>query len=258
VLVPLLLLLSIILLSFAAPLLAPYDPLRSVDGEELQQPSFEHLFGTDWAGRDVFARVVYGGRATLTSATLAVMLSIFPGVLVGLLSGWNVGSIADRVISTLLDAVLAFPGLLLALTIITLIGTGPVPVAIAVGLTGFAPCARFTRASTIIVRQLPHIEAAYAIGAKPYHILLRHILPNIVTTLIGFAVVMLGWAIINAATLNFLGFGGDPASPEWGAMLAESRLTFRIAVWASLAPGLAITLTLLAVNLLADELTHRD
>ncbi|MEP7286081.1 MAG: ABC transporter permease [Chloroflexota bacterium] len=254
---PLLALAFIIALGVAAPAIAPYDPLFGETGQELKPPSTRYALGTDWAGRDVLSRVLYGGRLTLGTALISVALAIIPGLIVGILAGY-IGSWLDQVIVAVLDALLAFPGLLIALSIVALMGNGSLQVAVAVGLAGFPAYARVTRAAALATRTQPYIEAARATGVTPLRLLVFHLLPNMLSTLIAFGTVTLSWAILNAATLNFLGFGGDPSLPEWGALLAEGRQTFRVAPWATLAPGVAIMLTLLAVNLLSDALTHRN
>lgn len=248
------LLILIVLISLLAPWLAPYDPLDAPTGAELQPLSPAHVLGTDLIGRDVFSRVLYGGSRTLTVAALALALSVLPGLALGAVAGY-LGGPADRAITILLDALLAFPGLLLALTLIAIFGNGLAQVALAVGLSGMPAYARVVRAATREAQSRPFVEAARSLGARPRRILLRHILPNVAGPLLAFATAVLAWAILNAATLNFLGFGGDPAAPEWGLMLAEGRQVYRVAPWTVAAPGLAIMLTLLAVNALADALS---
>jgi ABC-type dipeptide/oligopeptide/nickel transport system permease subunit len=239
-------------ISLLAPLIAPYDPLDEA-GQTLEVPSTAHPFGTDLIGRDVFSRVLYGGGRTLLIAALALLLSVLPGLIIGLVAGYN-GGWPDALIGALVDGLLAIPSLLIALSVVAITGNGPAQVALAVGISGWPTYTRVTRAATRAVRGLPFVEAARSIGAPPGHILRWHVLPNIAQPLIGFATVTLGWAIMSAATLNFLGFGGDPASPEWGAMLADGRQVYRIAPWVALAPGLAIVLTLFVVNRLADTI----
>ncbi len=247
----------IVAVSALAPWIAPHDPLHAETGEELKPPSVRFPLGTDLLGRDVYSRLLYGGRSTLSAAALALVLAVGPGLLLGIVGGYVGGSL-DHAISALLNALLAFPSLLLALSVVAIVGSGPIQVAIAVGLAGIAPYARVVRAATLAVRTRLFVEAARSTGATASHILLYHVAPNLVNTLVGFGTVILSWAILNAATLNFLGFGGDPAQPEWGSMLAESRQAFRVAPWAAIVPGVAIMITLLAVNLVADTITRRE
>jgi peptide/nickel transport system permease protein len=247
----------IVILSVLAPWIAPHDPLHAETGDELKPPSAIHPFGTDLLGRDVYSRVLYGGRSTLSVAGLALALAVLPGLVIGLIAGYTTGMI-DEIVTVVLDALLAFPALLLALTIVAIVGGGPLQVGVAVGLAGIPPYARVVRAAALSVRAQPFVEAARAIGAMPGHIVIYHVAPNLANTLVGFATVILSWAILNAATLNFLGFGGDPSVPEWGSMLASSRQAFRVAPWAAIAPGVAIMVTLFAVNLVADTLTRHS
>ncbi len=242
--------------SLFAPWIVPHDPLYAETGKELRSPSPEYPFGTDLLGRDVYSRVLEGGRQTLSVALLALVLTVAPGLLLGLVAGYA-GGLVDQVIGALLDALLAFPALLLALSIVASLGNGPPQIGIAVGLAGMPSYARVARAATLSIRTRPFVDAAQALGARPARILFYHILPNVMPTLVGFATVILSWAILNAATLSFLGFGGDPSTPEWGSMLAEGRDAFRAAPWAVIAPGLAIMVTLLVVNLFADTLAQQ-
>jgi ABC-type dipeptide/oligopeptide/nickel transport system permease subunit len=251
-----LVLIVIIVLSLLAPWIAPHDPLYA-GYVALRPPSLQFIFGTDLLGRDVFSRVLHGGRWTLSVAALALILSVIPGLALGLLAGYA-GGIVDQGIGVLLNALLAFPNLLVALSIIAILGNGPLQVAVAVGLAGIAPYARVARAAALSVRSRPFVEAARALGARPLRILLIYLLPNMAGTLTAFATVILSWAILSAATLNFLGFGGNPAIPEWGAMLAEGRQAIRVAPWAVIAPGVAITLTVLTVTLFADTLAKQE
>jgi peptide/nickel transport system permease protein len=247
----------IVAVSLFAPWIAPRDPLYAETGEELKPPSTQHLLGTDLLGRDVYSRVLHGGRSTLSVAAIALTLAVAPGLLLGIVTGY-VGGLLDHAVNALLDSLLAFPPLLLALSIVAIAGSGPLQVGIAVGLAGMPSYTRVARATTLSVRTRPFVDAARAIGAPPIHILIYHVAPNMLNTLVGFATVILSWAILNAATLNFLGFGGNPAMPEWGSMLTEGRQAFRAAPWAAIAPGLAIMVTLLAVNLFADAFARRE
>lgn len=255
-LTPLLLLAAIALITLLAPALAPRDP-RSADSPALLPPSKEHPFGTDTLGRDVFSRTLWGGRQTLGIALLGTGIAVLPGLLVGALAGFF-GGWTDRLLTATIDTLLAFPSLLLALTLIALTGSGPAQVALAVGLAGLPAYARVTRAAVIAARGQPYIEAAQAIGARPLRVLLRHALPNTREPLLGFAAVSFSWAVINGAGLVFLGFGGDPATPDWGAMLNEGRAAFRTAPWIALLPGALITLTAYAVHRLADAWGARE
>lgn len=248
-------LIGVILISLGAPLIAPHDPLHAESGAELHPPSAEYPFGTDLLGRDVLSRLLFGGRQTLGMAGLALTFSVVPGLLIGLAAGYF-GGWTDRLLSVLLNALLALPGLLLALTMIAVIGNGLVQIALAVGLAGLPPYARLVRTATRGVRVQSYVGAAQSLGANPLWIMRYHVLPNIAGSLLSFGAVTLSWAILNGAALAFLGFGGDPSAPDWGVMLADGRQVLRVAPWVSLAPGILITLTVFAVNRVAARLSR--
>jgi peptide/nickel transport system permease protein len=243
----------IVMSAVLAPWLTSHDPREAVPREQLEPPSGQHIFGTDLLGRDVFSRVLYGGRRTLGVALLTAGVTLVPGLTIGLLAGYT-GRWVDTALMTLMDALLAFPSLLMALALIALFGSGRLQIVGAVGIAGIPAYARVTRAAVLEARALPFIEAARAIGARPEGILRRHILPAIAPPLLAFAGVTLSWAILNSAALTFLGYGGDISAPDWGVMLADGRQTFRTAPWAVIAPGVALSLTVFAINLLAGSL----
>lgn len=249
--VPVMILGIVAVITLAAPLLNLPDPRTAVAEAHLRPPSLEHPFGTDALGRDVLSRTLWGGQQTLLVALLGAGIAILPGLVLGVMAGYNQGW-TDRLLMAGMDILLAFPNLLLGLATIALIGPGRFSIALAVGLAGLPAYARVARAAVLMVRSAPYIDAAHAIGVPPGQILLFHILPNIRESLFSFAGVSLSWAILNGAALAFLGFGGDPAIPDWGAMLNEGRAVFRLAPWIALPPGIAITLTIFAANRLAD------
>jgi len=249
---PLCVLLSIVVLTFLAPVIAPADPMRTDAAIQLQSPGRAHWLGTDLLGRDVLSRVLYGGQRTLLIAALGTLLAIVPGTLVGLVAG-IVGSKLDTVVVTVLNALMAFPGLMLGLVIVTVLGGGIFPLAMATGFAQAAPYARITRSAVIAVRSMGYVEAAEAAGANRLHITRHHILPNVQMMLLAYAGVVFSYSILNSAALSFLGLGGEPGVPEWGVMLAEGRTAFRAAPWIGFAPGVAITVTVWAVNRLADK-----
>ena len=248
------LLLAIIGLTLAAPSLAPYDPIATAPANQLQPPSLSHPAGTDLFGRDVWSRVLWGGRLSLGAGALTVALAVLPGSLLGLLSGYAGGRL-DSFLMRIVDVLLAFPSLLLALAIVALLGPGLVSVALAVGLAGIPRFARLVRAGASEVGSEPFIEAARVIGCRPERILLRHVAPNVREIIIPLAALEFGYALLNISALSFLGLGAQPPTPEWGAMLAEGRALLRHAPWISTAPGLAITLSVLSFNLLGDALS---
>lgn len=239
-----------------APWVAPYDPMQTAPDQTMQPPGVEHPFGTDAFGRDVFSRLLYGGQRTLAITILATATTVLTGLCLGLVAvaagGWF-----ERVVLSFINALLAFPSLLLALIILTLLGTGAVPLALAAGLSQVGAYARIARSAVIAVRPALYIEAALVMGADSRHIFLRHILPNIQPTITAYTGVMFSYNLLNSAALSFLGLGGAPGVPDWGVILAEGRAVLRAAPWISLAPGIAITLVVMAVNHLVSGVNRR-
>lgn len=246
-------LMLVVLLSLAAPLVAPDDPMAVDVAVQLQPPTLAHLAGTDLFGRDVLSRLLHGGRLTLSIALLAMVVAMLPGVSLGMLAGFYEGW-PDALISRLTDVLLTIPYLLLALGVVALLGPGPANVALGIGLAGIAGTVRVVRAAVVGVRRRPFVLAARAIGCTNRRTLLRHILPNVAGPILVVTTLQLGWAILNIAALNFLGVGTRPGVPEWGAMLNEGRGFIRQAPWIAAAPGTLLTLTVLSVNLVGDGL----
>jgi peptide/nickel transport system permease protein len=247
---------AVVLLSVLAPWLATHNPREANTAAQFQSPSARYLFGTDLLGRDVFSRVLYGGRRTLGVALLTLGVTLLPGIVIGLAAGYA-GRWIDGSLMTLMDALLAFPSLLLALSLVALLGNGMVQIALAVGIAGIPGYTRVTRAAVLEARVKPFVEGARAIGVRPQGILWRYILPTITPPLLAFAGVTLSWALLNSAALMFLGYGGDISAPDWGVMLADGRQVFRIAPWVAIAPGVALSLTVFGINLLASGLNRR-
>ncbi|MCX8068594.1 MAG: ABC transporter permease [Anaerolineae bacterium] len=248
-------LLWLLLVAFGAllaPQLAPPSTLAADPSRVLLPPGPGHPLGTDPLGRDILARLLWGGRWTLTMGLSAMALAIGIGLPVGLLAG-SAGGWVDRILMRLIDAWLAFPYLMLAMAVVAILGRGFSSVVIAIALAAVAPYTRVVRSVTMEVRAQPYIEAARAIGASPLRIVVQHILPNAAPALVAFAGAQLGWVLLNGAALNFLGLGAAPGTPEWGAMLAEGRAYLRDAPWAATLPGLTLTLTVLSINLLAEH-----
>lgn len=247
----------IIGLTLAAPLLAPYAPERAI-GRPLQAPSIASLFGTDGIGRDTFTRTVWGARRTLSAAAGAVTVAMITGVTVGLLLTTFRGHLIGAVLELATDALAALPGLLIPFAIVALTGTGATQVAFAVGVGLLPYTIRLIAAQAHAVSISPYIEAARSLGGRERHIVIRHILPALVPTLINLMAVNTGWAILNGASLHFLGLGGDPSVPEWGSMIAESRLTIRLSVYPLLAPALCLVMLLFLMYSIADGYTNRS
>jgi peptide/nickel transport system permease protein len=236
-----------------APILAPAGPLAVDPRHALAPPGSGNMLGTDFLGRDILTRLLWGGRWTLRMGAVAVAVAVGLGLPVGLAAG-SLGGRADAALMRWVDAMLAFPGLLLAMVTVAVLGAGIASVAVAIGLAAAPPYARVIRSTALEVREQPYIEAARAVGCSLWRIAVRHILPNVAPSLIAFAATQLGWILLNGAALNFLGLGAPPGTPEWGMMLVDGRGYLRDAPWASVFPGLALTLTVLAVNLVGDEL----
>lgn len=234
-------------------LLAPGDPLGGTPADNLQPPSAAHWFGTDQLGRDLYTRVVHGTALTVSASAIAVAVGVVVGSLVGLVSGF-VGGRTDAVLMRVTDVLLAVPGLLLSLAVITALGFGTVNVAIAVGIASVASVARVLRAEVLRIRTAAYVEAARASGNGWTAVLLRHVLPNALGPVIVLAVLEFGTAILAVSALSFLGYGAPPPAPEWGALVSSGRDYLRGAWWLTTLPGLTIAVTVLAANRLSRGL----
>lgn len=246
-----------LLVIWLAPALSPYDPLTTDTPAQLQPPSAAHWLGTDSLGRDVLSRLLYGGRQTLVMAFGATLIALIPGVLMGVLGGLWDGWV-DALLVWLANALLALPGLIVALIVLTLLGRGIVPLVVAVAISQIAPVAFMVRAAVRSVRHRDYVAVAVSLGATRFGLLIRHIWPNIWGNVLAYAAVTFAYCVLNGAALSFLGLGGEPSLPEWGTMLAEGRQVFRVAPWVGVGPGLAISLTVWGMNRLADTLTQNQ
>jgi ABC-type dipeptide/oligopeptide/nickel transport system permease subunit len=241
------------LLTLLAPVLSPFDPTEAALERVLQRPSSAHLLGTDWLGRDLLTRVLYGARVSFLIGVLAVGLSAAIGVPVGLASGYY-GGLVDIAVQRAVDLALAFPGFLLALTLISVLGVGVLNVVVSVGLATAPIYVRLVRGVALSVKAQTYVEAARAVGAPTKRLMARHVLPNCLAPVIVQSTLQLGTAILTAAGLGFLGLGVRPPTPEWGTMLGEGQ-TYLFSSWyIATFPGLAIFLTVMAFNLLGDGL----
>lgn len=243
----------IIILSLIAPIIAPYDPLDQRLDERLQPPSSKHLMGTDKLGRDIFSRVLYGGRISLFIAVSSVVLATLIGMLIGLIAGYLGGRI-DDLLMRITDMFMAFPSLILALAIAAMLKPGMFNVITAISLSSWPQYARMARAITIQVKNEPYIEAAVSMGASNTRILIGHIIPMVIPQVMIQGMINLGGAILTAAGLGFLGFGVPPPTPEWGLMVSEGRDLIQSHWWISTFPGLMIFLSVVGFNLLGDQL----
>lgn len=245
--------LLIALVAVLAPVIAPYDPIQIDPAHYLYSPGIPYLFGTDQYGRDIFSRIVFGARISLVIGLISVSIASTLGVTAGLISGYY-GGWVDSLIMRVIDVMLAFPGILLALAIVSMLGPSLVNLMIAVGISSIPTYARLTRGSVLSARTELYVDAARVVGVPDRIILVRHILPNVIAPVIVAATLGIGAAILWAAALSFLGLGSQPPTPEWGRMLSEGRQYLREQWWISTFPGLAIMLTVLAMNMLGDGL----
>lgn len=254
--------LVVILLFFAAallaPLLSPYDPLAQDLNRRLQGPSSAHPLGTDDFGRDILSRVMYGARISLTVGFMSVGIAVIGGLLLGLVAGFYTtgrwGRMIDIIIMRTSDILLAFPAVLLAIAIVTAFGPGLRNAMLAIAIIYLPRFIRIVRAAILVEKEHTYIEAGQALGMSHRRLLLRHLLPNVMSPVIVQATLGLAEAIIEAAALSFLGLGATPPTPEWGAMLSEGRSYLRLAPWVTFFPGMAIFLIVVSFNLLGDGL----
>ncbi|CAI0953798.1 Glutathione transport system permease protein gsiD [Serratia rubidaea] len=237
-----------------APWLAPYDAENYFDYDRLNEgPSLVHWLGVDSLGRDIFSRVLIGTRISLAAGVFSVLVGGAIGTLLGLLAGYYEGW-WDRIVMRISDVLFAFPGILLAIGVVAVMGSGMTNVIVAVAIFSIPAFARLVRGNTLVLKRLTYIESARSIGASDWTILLRHILPGTLSSIVVYFTMRIGTSIITAASLSFLGLGAQPPTPEWGAMLNEARADMVIAPHVAIFPSLAIFLTVLAFNLLGDGL----
>ncbi len=244
------------LTALLAPWLSPCNPMKTHLGEALDSPDREHIFGQDPLGRDVFSRVVYGARISVTVGLTTVSISMAVGILLGFLAGYY-GGILDEGIMRVVDVVLAFPGILLAIALTAVLGPSLRNVILALCVTGWVGYARIVRAQVLSIREAEFVQAARALGVRDGRMLRRHILPNILSPVIVEATFGVAGAVLGEAGLSFLGLGTQPPQPSWGSMLNEGRQFLFVAPHLTLAPGLAIMTVVLGLNFLGDGLRDR-
>jgi len=247
------LLVAIVLLAVLAPAISPYDPIKTNQRAPLASPSTTHPMGTDRFGRDILARVLWGGRLSLSVGVVSVGIAACAGVMLGLASGYY-GRRVDIAIMRFVDLLLAFPGILLALAIVATLGSSLRNLMIAVGIASIPEYVRITRGTVLSLMEQEFVLAARVVGCRDHAIILRHILPNVTAPLIVLATLGIAGAIITGSALSFLGLGIRPPVPEWGNMLAEGREFLQHAWWVAFFPGLAIMLAVFSINLLGDGL----
>lgn len=247
-----LIILGLLLVTLIAPLLAPYDPLaQELQTKRLTPPSSEHLFGTDQLGRDIFSRVIWGSRISLRIAIIVALIAGPTGLVLGIISGFFGGKI-DEILMRLTDMFLAFPKLILAMAVASALGPNLNNAILAIAVASWPAYARLARGETLVIREHDFIEAVRALGANNFRILLRHVLPVCLPTVIVRVSLDMGGIILTAAGLGFIGFGAQPPTPEWGIMVSDGRSFLHEQWWVSTFPGIAILIVVLGFNLLGD------
>jgi peptide/nickel transport system permease protein len=243
----------VLLVAVVGPSLAPCDPLKPAPLERLQGSSEKHWFGTDSLGRDIFSRVIYGARISILIGLISVSISLVPGTVLGLMAGYFGGRL-DSLIMRLMDMLLAFPAILLAIFITAILEPNLTNTMIAVGIVYIPHYARIVRSSVLSLKEQLFVQAIGHLGGSHFRILARHILPNAMPPIIVYATLCMGTAVLQAAALGFLGLGAQPPQPEWGAMLSEGRQYIQIAPHVAAFPGAAILVLVLGFNLFGDGL----
>lgn len=254
----------LILIAIFAPLIAPYDPTQLLKSETRRDPPCihlfgcpkeepQHLFGIDGNSRDLFSRVLFGSRLSLQVGLVTMGFAILIGTVIGAFAAYAGGTI-DNILMRIMDVVMAFPSLLLAITIVSVLGTGLINALLAIGIVSIPRFARLVRSTVLTVKELEYVQASKALGGSSMHILFKRILPNAITPLIVQGTLGIATAILDAAALSFLGLGAEPPRPEWGLMLGEEKNSIFSAPHLVIFPGIAIMLTVLAFNLLGDGL----
>ncbi len=243
----------LILMAIFAPLIAPYNPNKISLREKLAPPSLKHPFGTDEVGRDLLSRVIYGSRISLQVGIVVVLLAGIPGILIGAFSGYYGGQF-DNIIMRLMDIVMAFPPLVLALSIAAALGPSLVNSMMAVAFIMIPKFSRLVRGETLSLKEKPFVLATRAQGGKPLYIIFRHIIPNSLSSVIVLASLVMGDAILVAASLSFIGLGAQPPTPEWGALVSVGRKYILDQWWYATFPGLFIFLAVMGFNLFGDGL----
>jgi len=249
----LLIILITITVAIFAPQIAPHDPYTQNWRNRMEPPSREHLLGTDEHGRDQLSRIIYGSRLALTIGLISVSIGLIAGGFLGLIAGFF-GGLLDNIIMRVMDVMMAFPGILLALGLVAALGPGLYNVMIAVGIWSIPLFARLVRGTVLSVKENDFVDGAKALGASNLRIIGRHILPNIIPPVLVLSTLRLATALLSAAALSFLGLGAQPPQPDWGAMLSQARAHIHSSPHLSLFPGLAIMILVLSFNMVGDGL----
>lgn len=249
----LVLLIVLVLVSVFAPLLSTYNPLKRDVKARLSPPSAVHWLGTDTLGRDVYTRILYGGRISLWVGIASVFFSLILGVPLGLIAGYS-GGVLDTIIMRVMDLILAFPGIIFAIWLVSMIGPGINQVIVANAFFALPEYSRVIRASVMTIKGTDYVQATRALGGNYFKVVFNHILPNVMAPIIVISSLNVSSAILSGATLSFLGLGAQPPTPEWGAMLSDGRPYLRTAWWLAIFPGLMLTMVVLASNIFGDGL----
>jgi peptide/nickel transport system permease protein len=244
---------ALVLVALAAPLLSPYDPNTQDTFNRLQPPSQQHLLGLDDLGRDVLSRIIWGARVSLRVGFSVVILTSLVGITLGAIAGYFGGAM-DTLIMRVTDILLAFPGILLAIALVAVLGPSLNNVVLALAIIGWVSYARLVRGQVLKVREMEYVTAAKALGAKSPRVILRHVLPNVINPVVVMATLGLAGAILAEAALSFLGLGVQPPTPSWGAMLTSGRRYLGLANHLAIYPGIAIMLAVMGLNFLGDGL----
>lgn len=242
-----------ILIAILAPVIAPYDPLEMNLSETFVKPCAAHWFGTDDVGRDLLSRIIYGARYSLSTGVLAMIFGVVCGLIVGSIAGYAGGQV-DNIVMRLLDVVQALPGMLLLIVMASMLGAGFINTIIAMGIGAIAGNARMIRAQILKERTAEYIEACQSINCSQFRIVLQHLLPNTISPIIVSASMSIGNYVVLGSSMSFIGLGVQPPTPEWGALLSDSRAYIASYPHLVLFPGIAIAITVLAFNLLGDGL----
>lgn len=243
----------LVIFAIFGPSIAPHDPNQMYFSDVFEPPSFQYLLGTDDFGRDIFSRIMYGARVSLVVGVIAVGIAGTIGTTLGMIAGYSI-RIVDEVIMRAMDILFAFPTILLALVIMSIMGKGVVNAMVAIGIVYIPIFARIARGAVLSVKNNEFVQAAHALGASHSHILTRHIFPNILAPVIVETSLSLSFAILAEAALSYFGLGMQPPDPSWGRMLAEGRDFFRQSIWMGIFPGLAIMISVMGFNFLGDGL----
>ncbi len=249
----LIVLILVVLSAVFASSIAPFDPIKRDVRNRLQAPSAEHWLGTDALGRDMLTRIIYGGRLSLWIGFAAVMLSLVVGVPLGLISGYSGGAI-DAVIMRIMDLILAFPGIIFAIWLVSMLGAGVNQVILAIAFWNLPTYSRVIRGNVLTIKNVDYVMASRAMGGNYLTVIMKHILPNVIAPIIIISSLSISGAILSGSSLSFLGLGAQPPTPEWGSLLADGRPYIRNAYWLTIFPGVMLTLIVLATNLFGDGL----